>query len=63
MVKFFELERSISENQIKVLKQQLKFKLPFSIGNADLPLNIRLLDDHFHFKIHHAKGFYTPWLW
>ncbi len=38
-------------------------RIPLSIGGADLPSNMRLLDNHFHYKIHHAKGFYTPWLW
>ncbi len=33
---------------------------PLSIGGADLPSNMRLLDNHFHFKIHHKL--YKPWL-
>jgi hypothetical protein len=33
---------------------------PLSIGGADLPSNMRLLDDNFHFKIHHKL--YKPWL-
>ena len=53
---------------IETLQRELKAKKipdtfnsrPLSIGGADIPSNMRLLDDNFHYDIHHAK--YKPWL-
>jgi hypothetical protein len=33
---------------------------PLSIGGADAPWNMRLLDKDFH-SLHHSPGFYRPW--